>query len=278
MTGYRPELAPESSITRSALYDGALFQLAPSVASTKLVDDVGALLDDEFGAGDPRFAQAMLRDEDFFARIGRIRRRIYVDGQFHERVFAVIAACGFDPGRVAFDPVRLRVVSHRGHENARAAPIYYAHRDTWFGLSQSVIAFWIAMHDIPAEQTFVVYPDWLARPIANTSERFDYGPWSRDARDLKIGWQDREAGREVHYSGTTGEFEPGTVVPLAARRGDTVMFSGAHLHQTRPHSAGHTRFSLDFRMVHLDDHALGRGPSNVDNRSRGPATDEYIRR
>ncbi len=278
VTTDRPELPPANAETRTALYGGALFHLAASAASTQLVDEVSTLVRDELGPGDPRFAQASLHEEEFFARIGRIRRRIYTDAAFHELVFGVIAACGFDPGRVAFDPLRLRVVSHLGHEDARAAPIYYAHRDTWFALSQAVIAGWIAMHDIPAEQTFLVYPDWLERPIANTSARFDYGRWSRDGRDLKIGWQDRDAGREVLYSVTTGELARGPTVALAARRAETVLFSGAHLHETRPHAAGHTRFSLDFRMVHLDDHAAGRGPANVDNQSRGAATDDYVRR
>jgi len=276
MTGYRSDFA-DSATACGAIYDGELFHLEPTAASLALVDDVRGLLEHELGPGDPRDAQARMPEAPFFDAIGRIRRTLFVDPAFHRRVVDVIEATGFDPLDVAFDPVRLRVVSSDGHHNPRAAPIYYAHRDTWFSLSQAVIAWWIALHDIPEQETFVIYPEWFQRPIGNSSEGFDYDVWKADTRDLKIGWQDRDAGRVVHYCGTTGPFEPGVAVRLAARRGDNVVFSGAHLHQTLGHSAGHTRYSLDFRMVRLSDHEAGKGPPNVDNRSRGTATRDYIR-
>lgn len=277
MTGYQSVMATDSAALCEAVYAGELFHVGATPASLALVADVHELLERELGAGDPRFAQARMEDGAFFEAIGRIRRTLYTDTRFHRHVWDVVAAIGFDPAEVAFDPVRLRVVSHDGHHNPRAAPLYYAHRDTWFALSQAVVAWWIAMHDMPAEQTFEIYPEWFQRAIANSSEGFDYDEWAIDKRSLKIGWQDREAGRVVHYSGAIGEFAAGRAVPLAAKRGDNVVFSGAHLHQTRGHSAGHTRFSLDFRLVRVADHEAGKGPPNVDNRSRGSATRDYIR-
>ena len=59
--------------------------------------------------------------------------------------------------------------------------------------------------------------------------------------------------------------------------GAVVVFSGTHLHQTLGHFAGHTRFSLDFRLVRVRDHEAGKGPPNHDNRSRGSATRDYVR-
>lgn len=277
MTGYQSVMTADSAALCEAIYAGELFHVGPTEASLALVADVHELLERELGPADPRFAQARMDDAAFFEAIGRIRKVIYTDPHFHRRVIEVVVARGFDPAEVAFDPVRLRVVSHDGHHNPRAAPLYYAHRDTWFSLSQSVIAWWIAMHDMPEEQTFQIYPEWFQRPIENSSSGFDYDAWKLDSRDLKIGWQDREAGRVVHYSGAIGEFAPGRAVRLAAKRGDNVVFSGTHLHQTLGHSAGHTRFSLDFRMVRLADHEAGKGPPNVDNRSRGAATRDYVR-
>jgi hypothetical protein len=274
--GWRRALPDDNDETRRALYEGRLFQVGSTAASVALVDDIDALLREELGPVDPRHAQRELGEEAFFAGIGRVRRRLFEEAHFHRRVFDVAAACGFDPDAIAFDPVRLRVVSHEGHLNERAAPIYYPHRDTWFALSPAVIAWWIAVHDIEPSESFEVYPDWLARPVDNTSEGFDYDAWKGDNRSLRIGWQDRDAGRSAHYSGTRGGFEPGRVVPLRARRADNVIFAGAHLHRTRDNNAGYTRYSLDFRMVHRDDHRRGLGPPSVDNRSRGSATDDYV--
>lgn len=274
--GWLDALPADNAATRRALYGGQLFHLGSTPASLALVSAVEALLAEQFGPLDPRFARGEIDEASFFSKIGRVRRQMFEDPQFHRRVFDVIEACGFDRAEVAFDPVRLRVVMHQGHLDPRTAPIYYPHRDTWFALSPSVIAWWIALHDIAETETFEVYPGWLARPVANTSARFDYDAWTRDARSLRIGWQDQDAGRQVHYSGTSEPFDPGLVVPLRARRGDNVLFSGAHLHKTREHHAGYTRYSLDFRMVHREDHLRGVGAPSVDNRSRGDATHDYV--
>ena len=46
-------------------------------------------------------------------------------------------------------------------------------------------------------------------------------------------------------------------------RGEVLLFSGAQFHRTLPQARGRTRFSLDFRVVDLDDHARGRGAPNA---------------
>ena len=30
-----------------------------------------------------------------------------------------------------------------------------------------MIVWWIAIHDVPEEQTFEIYPDWFLRPVSN---------------------------------------------------------------------------------------------------------------
>jgi ectoine hydroxylase-related dioxygenase (phytanoyl-CoA dioxygenase family) len=172
--------------------------------------------------------------------------------------------------------MRLRVVPHRGFENPRAAPIYYAHRDTWYAHSQAEITWWVPLHDVTQEETFVFYPDYFAVPVGNNSEEFDHDQWVAQGTSLKIGWQNREAGRTYLYPGQVGELNPGREWALSARAGEVVLFSGAHFHQTRQNTTGRTRFSLDFRTVHLDDHNAGIGAPNVDNRSRGSAVRDYV--
>src|SRR5207245_740340 len=119
--------------------------------------------------------------------------------------------------------------------------------------------------------TFVFYPECFRRAVPNDSERFDYDEWVRAGWNLKIGWQDRDAGLRARYPGVVGAAWAGPAVGFACRRGDNLLFAGAQFHQTRRQAAGRTRFSLDFRIVELDDHAAGAGAPNVDNRSRGSA-------
>jgi hypothetical protein len=276
MTPFRTALPAANEETRRALHGGAIFHLGPTAASERLVDAALAALADELGPGDVRAAHARLGDEAHFRVIGRVRKRLFCEPRFHRAVREVIAACGFEPRRCAFDPIRLRVVVHRGHDNPRAAPVYYPHRDTWYAHPQAVVAWWIPLHDLPAEQTFVFYPERFRRPVANGSARFEYGAWVRDGWDLKIGWQDRDAGLEAEYPAAATALDAGAEVGFACRRGDNLLFSGAHFHRTLPHAAGVTRYSLDFRVVDLDDHARGAGAPNVDNRSRGSALVDYV--
>ena len=275
MTFERMEPPRDNLELRRAIYQGALRALPATAASRALVDDVLDLLRAELGEGDVRVTPSALPPEELFHRVGRIRKTLFLEPLFHRRARAVVAACGFDPSRVAFDPLRLRVIADRGHENPRAAPVYYPHRDTWYAHSQSIVTWWIPLHDLREDETFVVYPDHFDRPVPNDSEIFDYDAWVAKGWSLKIGWQDLEAGRTARYPTVLGELDPGRAVGFSCRRAENLLFSGAHFHRTRPQATGLCRYSLDFRVVHLDDHAAGLGAPNVDNRSRGSALADY---
>jgi len=260
---------------RDALYRGQIFHLAPSAATLRLRDEVWDLVCAELGP-EPGLAHERCSETGLFEAVGRIRRQIYLQSRFHGLAREVIAAAGLDPARSAFDPLRLRVVAHQGHHNPRARAVYYAHRDTWYGHSRSIVTFWIALHDAPAAQTFAFYPESFARTIPNNSEIFDYDDWVSKGWDLKIGWQNREHGLTAEYPGVTADFDPGDELGFASAAGELVLFSGAHLHATRRQEKGTTRLSLDFRVVDLADHAAGRGAPDVDNRSRGSALRDYV--
>jgi hypothetical protein len=260
---------------RSALYAGDLLKLPATAASEAIVGATLELLHDELGPGDPRVTAEALAKDALFERVGRIRKRLFLEPVFHRLVRDVVDASGFDAAATAFDPVRLRVISHAGHENPRAAPVYYPHRDTWYAHPQGIVTFWIPLHDLGTEETFVFYPEWFARPVPNDSETFDYDAWIARGWSLKIGWQDIEAGRTARYPTVTGEFAPGRAVGFSCGRAESILFSGAHFHRTLPQMTGRCRFSLDFRAVHLGDHARALGAPNVDNRSRGSALRDY---
>ena len=271
----RTERPASSAAMRQALYHGDLFRLPATAASRCLIADAVACLKDEVG-DNPREAQFRFSDEDYFQRIGRLRKHLYTDALFHSHVRTLLTEHDFGSTRCAFDPMRLRVVTHKGYENPRAAPIYYAHRDTWYAHSQAEITWWIPLHDVTAEETFVFYPDWFSRPVPNNSEQFDYDAWTRNGASLRIGWQDRNHGATHLYPGLIGDFEPGREVCFAASAGEIVLFAGSHFHQTRKNGTGRTRFSLDFRTVDLDDHTAGIGAPNVDIRSTGSALVDYL--
>ena len=56
-----------------------------------------------------------------------------------------------------------------------------------------------------------------------------------------------------------------------------VVFSGAQLHETVPNTTNLTRYSIDFRTVHLDDVLARRGAPNLDSRCTGTTMRDYLR-
>ncbi|QDV09447.1 hypothetical protein Poly30_50050 [Planctomycetes bacterium Poly30] len=228
--------------------------------------------------GDPALAQYELSNEDFFARVKTLRRAFYIEPFWRERVIATIVAAGLDPERTAYDPLKLRVVQSGGARNPAAAPVFQAHRDVWYSHPSCLVTWWIALHDAGEAETFTFYPHYLERPAPNDSERFDYRDWVKDGPDLKIGWQDIEAGRKAVFPSLTGEIESSPEAELGFRpgEGDELLFAGAHLHRTLAHESGRTRFSVDFRVIDTVHAAEGIGAPLVDARCLGSAVADYL--
>lgn len=274
---FRTTFPGDNRETRERLYHGEVFLAEASAASRAMADDAEEALARILELDEPRLAHRELAPEVFFERMGKLRRHIYLGERFHEHIREVVRACGFDPAAVAFDPARIRVVLPGGHRNPRAAPVYYAHRDTWYAHPQSLIVWWIPLHDVAPEETFVFYPDRFDREVANDSEIFDYGDWVKDGPELKIGWQDKDSGKTAGYPQALESRDPATGIGFSARRAQPLVFAGAHYHQTLPHDRDKVRYSLDFRVVVLEDERAGRGAPNADNRSRGSCLDDYLR-
>jgi hypothetical protein len=277
MSPIETHLPAGDAALRAAVYQGTIFQLPAVDATQRLVAEVRSLLEEELGRDGPfREAQFRLSDEAFFHAIGRLRKVLYEEPRFFTAIQEILRGFGFRPEENALDPLRLRTITHCGHENPRAAPIYYTHRDTWYSHPQCQISWWIPLHDVREEETFVFFPDYLDRPVPNNSEEFDYDDWIRDRRSLRIGWQDSNAGTKALYPGFQGELQSPREVGFSCRQGEILIFAGAHLHRTLANTTGRTRFSMDFRTVHLEDHRRGIGAPNADNRSTGSALQDYF--
>jgi ectoine hydroxylase-related dioxygenase (phytanoyl-CoA dioxygenase family) len=63
---------------------------------------------------------------------------------------------------------------------------------------------------------------------------------------------------------------------VIAPPGSIIVFSGAHLHSSVPNTSGYTRFSIDFRTVHLDDVHDQTGAPNLDSECTGTTMRDYL--
>ena len=59
--------------------------------------------------------------------------------------------------------------------------------------------------------------------------------------------------------------------------GGVIVFSGAQLHSSVPNNSGKTRFSIDFRTVHLDDLTAKAGAPNIDSHCTGTSVRDFLR-
>jgi hypothetical protein len=274
---FRRSLPKLNQELRRELYSGTVFHLPASAASLALVEQALALLHDQVEReSELRRSHHQLGEEEFLLRLGKVRQAIFLDRPFHLAARRVIADAGFDPASVALDPIRLAVVAETDHKNPRAAQIYYPHRDTWYGHSQSAIIWWIPLHPLAEPETLVFYPERFDQAVPNDSERFHYTSWVEKGWDLQIGWQDADSGSTADYPGVRGRVDCGRPQGFSCQRGENLLFSAAQFHRTLPQEAGLARYSLQFRLVHLEDNSRGTGAPNVDNRSRGSALVDYL--
>ena len=270
------KLPPSCNKTRQQVLDGKIFLTPPESASVDLIENVIRDMQAELETEDIRHAHEKWDDAELFERFGKLRRHFYLSPEYHERLRNVAESCGFPRDQIAFDPIRIRVVLPEGHRNPKAAPVYYPHRDTWYAHPQSLIVWWVPLHDLREEETFEFYPDEYRRKVANDSEIFDYNDWIKDGPALKIGWQKRDSGERAGYPRATGEPNRTHSLGFSCQKAEHLIFAGAHYHMTLPQNFETTRYSLDFRIVHLDDIAARAGAPNVDNRSRGSTFVDYI--
>ncbi len=66
-------------------------------------------------------------------------------------------------------------------------------------------------------------------------------------------------------------------VRLVTEPGGAILFSAAQMHSTVPNTSGRTRFSIDFRTVHLGDLRDGKAAANIDSRPVGTSLRDFMR-
>lgn len=256
---------------RESIYRGAIHRVPASSASLALIRHTLSLIELEFGKGtELRQAQFSIDAGEHYERVSRVRKRLTSEEECVSLLLQLLEEQGFDLKEHAVDVARLRAVLSGGHENPLALPAYVAHRDTWYANPEAQINFWVPLHDVSAADSFAFFPAYFDQAVENDSDGFDYDRFMETA-----GWQKGTGAQVVRPGAAEGAFSRagGSAFPAAA--GDIIIFSASQLHETVKNVSGLTRFSLDFRTVHLSDHHSGKGAPNVDNRSTGCSVKDY---
>jgi hypothetical protein len=104
------------------------------------------------------------------------------------------------------------------------------------------------------------HPRYFANGVKNSSRIYNYARWNAESRQTAAQHIRTDTRPQPHAE------EPLELVPdirLVPPPGGLILFSGQQLHSTVENTSNRTRFSIDFRTVHVGDVRGRRGAPNA---------------
>jgi hypothetical protein len=259
---------------RQQLYNGQLFVYSATPASLALIEFARELISEAFGSLNPETAQHEMPVEEYAKLLGDLKPRFIHHPTSKERIQALLQELGCDLDKTYFDVPRMRTATSNDYLTTGIAYAFHPHRDTWYSAPFSQQNWWIPIYQIVPENAMAFHPRYWTQGVRNGSRRYDYDKWNRTSRynaaqHIKSDTRDQPKPEEPV------ELDPQVrVVPEA---GGVLLFSGNQLHSTVPNTSGRTRFSIDFRVVDIDDVIARREAPNVDSECTGTTLRDFLR-
>jgi len=259
---------------RQRLYDGHLFIYSPSAATKALCDLARELSEQAFAPYDPRDAQHSLSVEDYVDILAKLKPSFIHHPDCRPLIRSILEDVGCDLERTYFDLPRLRTATHGGYLTSGLGYAFKPHRDLWYSTPRCQINWWLPVYPVESENAMTFHMRYWDQPIKNSSSEFDYQQWNRVGRKAAT----KQVGADTRKQSEA--LEPVKMDPelrVITECAGLMMFSAAHLHSTVPNTSGRTRFSIDFRTVHLDELHDNSGAPNLDDASTGTTIRDYVK-
>ena len=259
---------------RGRLYDGELLMFSPRPSVLALRDFARTMIEEAFGGLDPESAQFRLPVEEYVDILARLKPAFIHHPACKDLLRGILDDFGCDLEKTYFDVPRLRTSTAAGYLTSGIAYAFHPHRDTWYSAPPCQLNWWFPVYAIEPSNGMAFHPRYWSQGVANSSRIYNYDQWNARSR--------QEAARHI-YSDTRPqphaeeEVEMEPQLRLVPPPGGLIMFSGAQLHSTVPNTSGKTRFSIDFRLVNIEDVASRRGAPNVDSACTGTTLRDYLR-
>lgn len=257
-----------TSNLKESIYSGAIFLETQLQSAKQLCEFAQQSIAHVLGAEtDPRLIHTLMPVKEFISTVGRLKGHFTNSQEVKEIIRAFVVELGENPADYLFDVPRMRVVPHYDYLHAGVSYAYKPHRDTWYGSVQCQLNTWMPVHGVTPDQTMMINPAYFSTPVVNSSADWRLGDWIDNQR-----WQaSANVTEETRVHPVPLEEVSATQeLRIAPNAGEMMIFSGAHLHGTVPNRSGQTRFSVDFRLMHLEDLKAGRGAINVDSGCADP--------
>ncbi|HJQ48271.1 MAG TPA: hypothetical protein VJ870_18405 [Amycolatopsis sp.] len=259
---------------RSMLYNGAVFVYPASPVSRELIGFARELIEDAFGPLDPETAQFALCVENFAALLADLKPRFIHHPRCKELLPELMREFGCALEETYFDVPRLRTSTSENYLTSGISYAFHPHRDCWYSAPFNQINWWLPIYPVVPDNVMAFHSRYFDEPVRNSSSTYDYAEWNRTSR-LTAAQHLYSDTRQQPRAQEPIELDPQVrVVPEA---GGLMMFSGAQLHSTVPNTSGRTRFSIDFRTVHIGDVENHHGAHNIDSACTGTTLRDFVR-
>jgi hypothetical protein len=261
-------------VRRQRLYNGQLFVFSPRPSSMALCQFARELTEEAFAPLDPREAQHSLPVEEFVAIAAPLKPKFIHHPKTKQLLRELLDEFGCDMNKTYFDVPRMRIVTHGGYLNAGVAYPLHPHRDSWYASPLCQLNWWLPLYDFESESSMAFQPRYWSQPVRNGSSSYNHYEWNRDGRKNSAKYI-KEDTRKQPRAEEHIEIDPH--LRVVCQVGGMILFSGAQFHWTVPNTSGRTRFSIDFRTVHIDDVIAKHGAPNIDSAPQGTTLRELMR-
>lgn len=262
-------------VRRQRLYDGHLFIYGPRSSTLAFAGFAKSLIEDAFGGNDPRTAQHDLPVEAYAELLGKLKPMFIHHPESKRHIQEIFSDLGCDPDKSFFDVPKMRSSTSGGYLTTGIAYAWHAHRDTWFSAPPCQINWWLPIYEIEPENCMAFHQRYWTEPVKNSSAGYNYYVWNKLYRGQSVAKMTKVDPRPLPKATEPIELNP--QVRVVCPPGGIIMFSGAQLHSSVPNTSGVTRFSIDFRTVHLDDVVARRGAPNIDAACTGTVMRDFLR-
>jgi hypothetical protein len=258
---------------RKALYEGQLFIYSPTKAALELCHLAHSLSVEAFAPTDPKVAQHEMPAEKYAAILERLKPKFIHHPKAKELIPILLVGLGCDLKKTYFDVPRLRTSTSNNYLTTGIAYAFHPHRDTWYSAPQCQLNWWIPVYEISPDNGLAFHLRYWDKALKNGSRNYNYYRWNAEGRKSaakQIGKDTRQQPKPEEEVELDPQLRP--IVPP----GGLIVFSGAHLHSSVPNTSGYTRFSIDFRTVHLGDVRDHVGAPNIDSECSGTTMRDYL--
>jgi hypothetical protein len=151
----------------------------------------------------------------------------------------------------------------------------HPHRDTWYSAPPCQINWWLPIYEIASGNAMAFHPRYWTQPVKSSSSNTTIMSGTSCIAGESVAKLIKNDPCPLPRATESMDLEP--QIRLICPPGGVVQFSGAQMHSSVPNTLGVTRFSIDFRTVHLDDATAKRGAPNIDSACTGTVMRDYMR-